>query len=486
MKSTQSAATKRRSNRLCISKTAGVNRQSSKHTRHVSGGRREKAGGLFARQNLQSRFRALRGDNPTHPPIEEGGAFGHPSRKCPICQNPTQKAYKYCPECGTNLGEIEKKEGYSIERIRNMWTYKGGEDFYNNFKSLENAGAMPYKKVKPIRPILGDFISLHVSNLKLLSILSLQPNCSKDFSEIYRLMGYYSADHALKTMKLSSIVDIVSKTGMFSKILSYNEIQKALYVGWIKTNEAIVKVSEIDTKGRYITFNIEEDAVFYLKASKPISIVDLNLLGGNLEAVCNKKCIGEEINVKGKRYFRYQFHDKKSNIDYPYTILGREEYERIVSDLIEHIVENKPSGRVKLDDKVHISGEQVDTYFIIKASEGHRILEKYAGVKCGIKLAEKALIRGEDDALAYAKRIFEQEKIGLLKTHKKDDRITIELTESAYSSGVKNINMKLDLFPAGIIEGILKQATNENWTAEETQCKAQGHENCEIVCKIVK
>jgi predicted hydrocarbon binding protein len=75
-------------------------------------------------------------------------------------------------------------------------------------------------------------------------------------------------------------------------------------------------------------------------------------------------------------------------------------------------------------------------------------------------------------------------KIGLLKIEPQtDDYIRLRLDESVYSSGVKNVNMKLDTFIAGIIEGALKQGTNQKWNAEETKCIANGDEHCEFICK---
>jgi predicted hydrocarbon binding protein len=53
-----------------------------------------------------------------------------------------------------------------------------------------------------------------------------------------------------------------------------------------------------------------------------------------------------------------------------------------------------------------------------------------------------------------------------------------------YSSGVENIQKKLDTFIAGIIEGTIKQATGEKWTVEETKCLANGDKYCEFKCEL--
>jgi predicted hydrocarbon binding protein len=57
------------------------------------------------------------------------------------------------------------------------------------------------------------------------------------------------------------------------------------------------------------------------------------------------------------------------------------------------------------------------------------------------------------------------------------------MDESIYSSGVNNIDMKLDTYLAGILEGALKQSTGERWQVNETKCQANGNENCEFACR---
>jgi predicted hydrocarbon binding protein len=212
--------------------------------------------------------------------------------------------------------------------------------------------------------------------------------------------------------------------------------------------------------------------------------VDLNAIGGVLEALCNKKCVGEEKTIRGKRYFIYEIHPKKEEVEYPITILDAEEYDKLVDKLVDHIVNKKPSGRVKLEDNYHISCEQAAVYFITKISEGHRILEKHSGVKCGRKISKQADIKRLDKSLEYAQQLFQYTKAGILhKPERRDDRITIKMTESAYSSGVNNINMKLDLFLAGMIEGLLKESTGGDWQVDETKCLANGDDYCEFTCK---
>jgi len=225
------------------------------------------------------------------------------------------------------------------------------------------------------------------------------------------------------------------------------------------------------------------DEGFYMTTHPSMIYVEQYLLHGLLEALCKIKFISHRIVKDGKRYIVFT---KKLNNETETNKLGieNEELENMIDQIVDHIILNKPSGRVKLNDVVDLSGEQIFTYFMQKTDEEHKIIEKYAGIRAGKKLAEKARIFNEKEALGFIKKIFEQEKIGqIIEPIEENDEIRIIMNESAYSSGVKNIHLMLDLFPAGMMEGIISQATKQKWTVEETKCLANGDNHCEFILK---
>ena len=209
------------------------------------------------------------------------------------------------------------------------------------------------------------------------------------------------------------------------------------------------------------------------------------MMEGHLEGICNMKAVGEEKIQNGKKYFIYTFYPRDAAVEHSQVTQKKEGYEGVVDQLVYYITNKKTSGR-KLGDLVHISGEQGEPYFLLKATEGHRILEKYSGVKVGRKIAEKAGLRGVDESLRYIQDMFKHYKLGLLHPPEtRGDRLILKMDESAYSSGVQNIHMKLDTWLAGLIEGLLSQATGERWLAAETKCLANGDEHCEFACKRI-
>ena len=137
-----------------------------------------------------------------------------------------------------------------------------------------------------------------------------------------------------------------------------------------------------------------------------------------------------------------------------------------------------------LGDYAHIAVDQALNYILLSTSPGHNILSKHSCVLCGERIADKAGLEGHDAAFTYARDLFSYLKTGILhEPEDQGDRILLRMDESVYASGVSNIHMKLDVFLAGIIEGMLNPATGEKWRVDETKCLANGDEYCEFTCK---
>jgi predicted hydrocarbon binding protein len=409
----------------------------------------------------------------------------NPTMKCPVCENPIQKSWKHCPECGIKMGESTfDSRDYRIDRLRALWTKKGDDSFNNNFKSIEGLGGHFKGKIKPLRPKLGDFIGIHFANMKAISIEYLQLRYVEELRDITVLYGYYGVEIGLKATKLTKITDLLSKAGNFWRILNNKELQAGFCTGFKNTHQGIPEIQKVDEKCNEFTITIDEGQQDDLDVYNiPNYIESYNILG-MLEGICDMKCSCKETHKNGRKYFTYKFHPNTNKIEYPPLIKNNEDYARALDALIDNIIENKPSSRKILNDEIHISGDQCDNYFTLKISEGHKILTKYAGVVCGKKLAERAKVEGVENAFDFAKNIFLQEKVCILHEPKQNDnQFILKIDESVFSSGVQNIHMKQCTFLAGVIEGIITQSTNQQWNAEETKCKANGDEHCEITIK---
>ena len=164
--------------------------------------------------------------------------------KCQICETQTiKKTWKHCPECGIRIGADKiNNKGYSLEHIKQSWIHKDLEKRTDKFKVIEHIGTNPFRrKVSRIRPILGEYIGIHFSNLKILSILTIQPKYLIELCETLRIEGKQATDYGLKALKLSSIIETYSKTEYFWKIIP--KIRRNTEESWKKICQAVMSLN---------------------------------------------------------------------------------------------------------------------------------------------------------------------------------------------------------------------------------------------------
>ena len=126
---------------------------------------------------------------------------------------------------------------------------------------------------------------------------------------------------------------------------------------------------------------------------------------------------------------------------------------------------------------------------LIKRS-GKKLLRNYKGAfskdfaKNKKAIAEKAEIKGTENAFDYLQDLFLYLKAGILEEpERRGDRIFLEMSESVYAAGVDNIHTELCIFLAGLIEGVLNKASGKKWYVDEIQCIASGYSKCKFMCK---
>ncbi len=408
--------------------------------------------------------------------------------KCSICETRTQKGWEFCPGCGVALNSNGKTDGYPLERIRYLWErQERGKFIYSNFKAVKNVGNFAYGNIKPIRTKLGDFSNIYLGNLQKFSFLYLAPTFITQFYKIGKLKGYYSAGEALRTLKMEKFVSALARTGLQWNVLKSEKIQKAQIKGWHNTSAMIIKDISVNKKNRTLGYVTEESPESLIHSSKPCCFMNLGTLCGQAEALSGGFWDGIETKCesKGNKDCRFElhFHDKEE--EPKIEILKKKDLDSILNEVISDVVQKKENLRDELGDFTYISEYQCINYFMVSLSKGHEVLSKYSGKVVGERIIKKAEVENLEGALSYLEELFLYLKVGVLKIDDKSDNICIKMDESVYASGVNNINMKLDTFLAGIIEGALTQATGEKWGVDETKCLASGDDHCEFLCRII-
>jgi predicted hydrocarbon binding protein len=407
--------------------------------------------------------------------------------KCKTCKTKLNKTWNYCPKCGVKTKVVKDKfdsSGIKLERIKYLWERKhGGRVIYENFESVKAIGYI--QVVKTIRQKLGNFSNMNFLNLRLFSFLYFKPDYLNELMKAYRSYGYYSAYFTIKDTKSeqyigSDIDDERVWVNLFKRTIKY-------YTHVFRDSKTALPYELFaDYKNKKFVVKLTETGSSLLKSKKPLCFFEIASICGPLEVMSNNYWVGEEVTCTavGDEKCELVMYPSKTEDFENLPKFTSIDFKDLINQTIENIMRKENVKRKRLGNLLHIFDDQLLNYYLISLSTGHDILSKYAGCFVGESIIKKIGKEGIDNTLDYLIDLFEYLKVGLLQTESKtDDGIKLCLDESVYSSGVKNINMKLDTFIAGIIEGALNQATKRKWRVEETKCLARGNDHCEFNCK---
>ena len=381
-------------------------------------------------------------------------------KQCPVCKEKIRsRRYLFCPICGFRLDYKASKGEQELDKIKYLWEREeGGRFLYKNFKSVQNIGVMLYKNTKLIRMNLGDFAHIYLLNLRHFSFLYQVPDFTQELYKIGKLIGYYSAYESIKIKRLWRIFGILTRTAFFCKILENKRIQNISKEGWQRTGAANINLIEIDKKRKIVRYSLEDsfESIFE-NISKPTCIVETGILCGFLEALSNHFCGGFETKCRstGNPNCEVEIHLHEKEIEPNLPQLTKDDLDRILDKIVDYIIKKKEVKRKNMSEYKYFACVQPTNYFLVSLSPGHGIISKYSGRICGERIAEKANIHGLDNAIDYSRDLFLYLKVGILEEPQKVlERIFIEMSESVYASGVKNIHNELCIYLAGLISGL--------------------------------
>ncbi|MFH1721938.1 MAG: V4R domain-containing protein [Candidatus Altiarchaeota archaeon] len=299
-------------------------------------------------------------------------------------------------------------------------------------------------------------------------------------------MGYYAAEIGCKIANIDKLVHSLSRSALFWKIFENKKIRGAYSQGFLGTNAAILDLIKIDKNKRCLRFTVRDSTTSHLQSPKKCCFIEVGALCGINEVLFNGFWNGVEnkCHCVGDDVCEFDVFLHENEVEPKFQFLSKEEVNKIFDYVLSNIVERKTNLRDNLPDTVHAFIDQIINYLMISASPGHIIISKHAGVVSGKHIVEKSGISGRESTFSYIQDLFSYLRVGIL--HGPDglgDKISLRMDESVYASGVNNIGMKLDVFLAGIIEGVLCEAMGEKWRVEETKCLANGDDFCEFSCK---
>jgi predicted hydrocarbon binding protein len=406
--------------------------------------------------------------------------------KCKTCKAPLQKDWDYCPKCGGKIREenIEikiDKIKYLVER------QKCGDIIYDNFKSVTEVSKYHAKKQEIIRKKTGDFVNINFGLLRIISLLCQKPDYINEFFKVGKLIGYFATINGLKVMGKTEYLGQYYKSDSFWNFVNDSKFQAAHMKEWYLMKEGVLEFVSADRDENIIRYNFKEGPMSILKFNKSLCFFEVATECGVAEALSNIYWTGRETKCqcKGDEHCEFEIIIEKQYREPNLEEFSKNELENLLNQCIDNIILKDKIVR-RLTNNVHLMDDQVINYLLMSPSIGHHILSKFSGNFVGQKIMQKMQIIEQEKVIEFLTDLFENMKVGLLSIESRTtNKIELRMDESAYSSGVKNINMKLDIFIAGMIEGVLKQATNQPWQVEETKCIANGDTFCEFICKVI-
>ncbi len=394
----------------------------------------------------------------------------------------------YLPE------QITSRAEYLIDRkVR-------GKFLYANFPVVRNIGIGHNSEVKPMRPELGDFEHVASAALRFFSSLYLSPVFAHEFYRLGKIIGYCSIPGLVKTLNINP----AALKGSRNRSLQNRIILEAQKKSWRHMGRGNIENIEINMEKQWMKYTLKENSCSIINTlssrhqhdplTKPCNCIDVGILCGQTEALLGGVWDGFETECMGKgdHACGIELHLQDGRTTPRICTLTKEEYFRILDKNIDlAISKERNSSRGCVGDYQTISLSQSVNYLLLSTSKGHVILSKWAGKKVGEQIMKKKGICNLFDALDYLKKLFRDLRMGLIECEPCLDSIRIRVDESVYSSGVNNINMKLCIFLAGIIEGCINEATKmkgslddeSEWLVTETQCTANGDPYCEFICR---
>jgi len=286
--------------------------------------------------------------------------------------------------------------------------------------------------------------------------------------------------------KLDGLVDLLSKAGVWWTVFQNSRVQDVISKYWLKNRSGMIKSVDIDRRRKSIKYGINEICCG-TSSPTPHNCLGVGVLCGQAEALFGGFWDGKlsKCGHRGDSNCEFEIYLKGDEDKPVIQPLPKEEYSKVIDNLVNSAVIRECSyPRKRLGDSFHIGILQCINFLLVSLSPGHSILSKYSGRIIGERITGKAEIEDLAEVLSYLKELFLYWKVGILKNRTEKGRIVIGMDESVFASGVSNINMKLCIFLAGIIEGALTQATGERWNVDETKCIADGDGCCEFRCKV--
>ncbi|MCD6476634.1 MAG: hypothetical protein J7K26_00505 [Candidatus Aenigmarchaeota archaeon] len=356
---------------------------------------------------------------------------------------------------------------------------KFSKQYVDYLESFKRIGLISFKKIKPIRPKLGDYVSMMILRDILFSTYSLSPNTYIPYLYSWgKFIGNVASEQSLKALDISLITKILTK--LHSIKLLENDIYKDILTKTWANVKSIPEISYVDTKAGVFRIKvIESDESWGLpKINKPVDFFNGGIMAGSTENLISRKVNVTETKCVCMNNYDYCEFLGKVNGDFPkFGKYSKKDFIKIKNHIRDNFIKDHRFREI-LGDYTHISSLQVTYLGLWLYSPGMHTLLYWIGKETGKYISKK--IKGKNK-LNELKRIMKKLKIGIISINKNNKKFSIKLEESAFSYGAKNIGKKIDSYLAGLFAGYLSHIYRKHYNIIETKCIANGDKYCEFV-----
>lgn len=360
--------------------------------------------------------------------------------------------------------------------------FQASPEYVKYLESFKRFGVREFKELPPLRPKLGDNISLLVRQDIEFSIIGLSPKTYVPYIYSWgKFVGNQVAGQALATLKVGLAARMAAK--VFTMALLRTAVyQDALARGWIENLAGIPELTYFDERAKVFRMRDAEcdEAAGLPDIGKPVCFYEAGAIAGNTELA-----LGRPVNAFETKCIAAgdQACEFVGEIDSPFPrafkLLETSDFKKIRGALLEKMF--KPCQlRARLGNFTHLAQFQVFYLGVVLSSPGAHTMLYWIGRNLGQEIGNRIKERTPSAQLKRLAALLEQLKICKLEFERNGGRFTFTAKESAFSTGAANFHRRICSYLAGLLAGFCAASWGGRTNVIETECIANG----DLVCRF--
>jgi predicted hydrocarbon binding protein len=363
--------------------------------------------------------------------------------------------------------------------------FRPSPEWVQYLESFKRFGVRPFRELAPLRPRLGDRISILIRQDLEFSILALSPKVYTPYIYSWgKFVGKHVAEQAMATLKVSLATKLAAK--IFKMALLRTDVyQDAVARGWIENLSAIPTFTYFDERAGVFRVKTEEcdEASGLPNIGRKVCFYEGAAIAGNTESA-----LGRVVNVFETKCIAYghPYCEFMAEIDSPFprkfALLSKRDFVKIRKSILDRMLAAPRTKltRPELGDFSHLAQFQALYLGIWLSSPGAHTMLYWLGKKTGEEIGKRIRERTMTAQLKQFAKFMRNLKIGLLSFERDRAKFRFAVEECVFCTGAANFRKKICSYLAGALAGFLTASLGKITTIVERTCVADGDERCEF------